>query len=113
MRCLDLEGPSVQDEGVVIPVQENDVQNVQGVDGRDARNQCAFTMAVKGLQGKTACIDFAAFFHEFDDLVVEVLMAWKRFISKLWKTTLNAQCDAWTVEENGSLKAFTLESGGL
>src|SRR3989344_702501 len=64
--------PGVEDEGLLLAVQQDDVQHIQRVDGLDAFDQRAFAEAIQGLQGEATGVDLAAFGEELGDLVVEV-----------------------------------------
>src|SRR3984957_298679 len=107
------ERPGVEDEGVVAAMQEHEVEHVERVDRPDALDQRRLTVPVKRLQREAAGIDFAALGDELRDLIVEVLSAWERFVADFGKAALDAEGDAWPVEQNGGLEAFALKAGRL
>jgi hypothetical protein len=65
-----------------------------------------FAMAIERLQRETAGIDLAAFFHELDNLVVEILVAGKCLGAECGEATLYAERDAGTVKKDGRLEAL-------
>src|SRR5688572_17641505 len=70
--------PGVDDEGVVAPVQQDDIEHVQRVDRSHALDQCALAVPVQRLQRKTAGVDLAALAHELRDLAVHGQMPGER-----------------------------------
>src|ERR1700712_5648290 len=76
------DGPRVDDQRAVFPMQQLDVEHVERTDRLDAFDQRRFALAVKRLQCEAACIDLAAFFHELLNLLVEVQVARKGFVAK-------------------------------
>ena len=71
----------MEHEGVVAPVQQNEIEHVERADRPDAGDQRRLAVAVKHLQREPAAIDLAAFAHELGQLVAEVLRAGKRLVA--------------------------------
>src|SRR5450830_1083247 len=115
MSCppLQLQRPGIEDERVVAAMQQCQVKHVEWIDRTNARNQRWFAMTVQRLQGKTAGIDLAAFFHELGDLLVEVLMTGKRFVAQGREVALDTQGNAGTVQQDRGVEALALQAGGL
>lgn len=107
-----LDGPGVHDDGVGLLVEEDAVENVEGVDGDDAGDESFLGLAVKGLGGEAAGVDFTAFFHKLGEALVDEEVTGEGFFAKGGKATLEAHGDAGSVEEDGGFVAFSQETGG-
>src|SRR5450755_1920939 len=107
------ERPGVEHEGVLVAVKQCQIQYVERTDRNDAGNQGWLAVSVERLQRKTAGIDLAAFCHELDQRVVEILMTGKCLVPNFREATLHAERHARTVQENRSLEAFAHQPRGL
>src|SRR3954468_2695536 len=83
MFSLALERPGVEDEGVRLAMQEDDVEHVEWIDGPYAGQQRGFGLTIEGLQREAARIDLAPFGHEGADLVVDHQVTGKCFAPQL------------------------------
>ena len=107
-----LDGPRVHDDGVGLLVEKDAVEDVEGVDGNDSRDEGFLGLAVEGLGGEAAGVDFAAFFHEFGETLVHEEVAGEGFFAEGGESALETHGDAGSVEENGGLVAFSQQAGG-
>src|SRR6202048_3126503 len=105
--------PGVNHKGVVLAVQENEIEYIERIDRPDSGNERRLAVTVERLQRKAACIDLAAFAHELGQLIVEVLVTRKGFVTKLWKAALNAERHAWPIEKDRGLEALGLQTQRL
>src|SRR5271154_5337884 len=99
-----LERPSVQHEGVFVAMEQREIQHIERTDRDDAGDQRGLAMAVQRLQRETARVDLAAFGHELDQRVVEVLVTRKRLVAEFRKAALYAERHAWAVQQDRSFK---------
>ncbi|MNP00385.1 hypothetical protein D3C76_921740 [compost metagenome] len=65
------------------------------------------------MQGESAGIDFAALFHELNELLVHRQMTRERFSAQGRKTALHAQLHAWPVQQDFGFEAFAQQTLGL
>src|SRR5262245_61727318 len=105
--------PGVNHEGVVLAVQENEIEHIERIDRSYSGNKRRLAVTVKRLQRKAARIDLAAFAHELGELIVEVLVARKRFVAEFRKAALDAEGHAGSIEEDRGFEALALEAQRL
>src|ERR1700712_2040598 len=105
--------PGVDDHRVIALVQEDAVEDVEGVDHADALDEGRLAMPVEGLGREPAGIDLAALGHELLQLVVEVQVPREGLIAETREAALDAEGDAGAVEQDGGVEALALQAGRL
>jgi len=108
---MALHRPSIQNESVLAAMDQYDVQDIKWTDRADTFDQAGFAVPVQSLQREPAGINFAAFGHEFVDLVGVVLMARKSLVAQARKAALNAQRYARPIQQDRGFKALALQAG--
>src|SRR5207302_11209526 len=73
--------PGVELEGALAPGRERGVEDVEGVEGLDARDQVILAEAVQRSHGEAAGVYVRAFVDERLDLVVDGEVAGERFLA--------------------------------
>lgn len=92
-------------------MDEDTVEDVEGIDGDDSGDEGFLGLAVEGLGREAARVDFSAFFHELGEALVDEKVSGEGFFSEGGESALEAHGDSGSVEENGRLVAFPLETG--
>lgn len=102
----------MDDDGARAPVDEIDVQHIQGIDRDDARDEGLLGLAIQRLGREAAGIDLAAFRHELGESFVHQEMTWESLIAKRWEAFLESHGDAWAIEQDGGLVTFAQQASG-
>lgn len=108
-----LHGPGGHDEGVPAEGFDLDVEDVERMDGLDARDQVGFAHAVQGGHGEAAGVDFAAFLEQGLELLVVLLVAGKAVGANGREAAgVGGHQDGGTVQQDGGVPALAVEAGG-
>src|SRR5690606_41730037 len=91
----------------------NQAKTAQRMERTDPWNKRRLAVPVQRLQREPACVRFAAFTHELDELPVHREMSRESFVAQLGKTALNAQRHAWPIQQHRSLEALPVQPGCL
>lgn len=89
------------------------VQHIQGIDGRDARDEGLFRLAVERLGGEAAGIHLAALGHECGEAFVDQKVPREGFVAQGRESPLKAERDAWPIKQDGGLVTFAQKPCGV
>lgn len=107
-----LQIPRVDHEGAGLGVEKDAVQHIQGVDRDDSWQEGFLGLAVEGLGGEAAGVNFAPLGHELAEALIDEQVAREGFVTEGGEALLEAERYAGAVEQDGGLKAFAQQAGG-
>src|ERR1700676_3495709 len=107
-----LDRPSIDNRGARFLMHQYAIENIQRIDRNNARDEGLFGLSVERLGGESTTINFAAFFHEFCETLINKKMSGESLITEGRKTPLKTKGDPWSIKQDRGLVSFAQQAGG-
>src|ERR1700733_13617850 len=98
--------PGIDNRCARLLVHQDAIQNIERIDRDNPRDKGFFCLAVQCLGGESTTVDFATFFHELCQALIDEKVPGKRFVAESREAALEAESNTGTVKQDRCLVPF-------